>query len=384
MEECRRMGIKVLGPDINESKNGFAPNKKGEIRFGLGGLKGVGEAAIESIIEEREKNGKYSDVFDFIKRVNQRTVNKRSLESLIYSGAFDGFSDIHRAQYFAVAKGEKETGLEKIIKYGNMLLQQSQNTVNTLFGSMSDAMQIQTPKLAVCEPWTLTELLEHEKEVTGMFMSGHPLDHFKFEIKHYGISPLSEIEMLMTDEDAKPNSNRTFKLAGLVTSAVERTTKAGKNFGNLTIEDYSGKLEITLWSNDYAKFQNFFKPGYTIYMTGNIKPKMRYNGPEQVQDGYEFKVLSIQMLDSLRTSSTKALELHIHPAAVNANMIQFFSKNIKLNGGSTALKLKIRDSEKNYDIELTGPKGMVVSDELAQYLLEHEEIGTKVVMAGEG
>ncbi len=383
MEECRRMGIKVLGPDINESKKGFAPNTKGEIRFGLGGLKGVGEAAVESIIEEREKRGRYADVFDFINRINQRTVNKKSLESLIFSGAFDCFSDIHRAQYFAIAKGEKETGLEKIIKYGNTLSLQSQNNLNTLFGNLQETVQVQKPKLPACEPWTLTEQLEHEKEVTGMFMSGHPLDHFTFEIKHYGITPLSDIEQLMTDENVRPSVNRNYKLAGLVTAAQERTTKSGKNFGNLTIEDYSGKLEITLWSNDYVRFQSFFKPGYAIFISGNIKPKMRYNGPEQVQDGWEFKVNNIQMLDSLRTNCTRSIELLMHPGLVQKGMIDYLSKHIKKNGGSTTFKLTLRDSKKNYDIELKGGKGIVLSDELVQFLLEHEEIGTKVIMLGE-
>lgn len=383
MEECRRMGIKVLGPDINESKKGFAPNTKGEIRFGLGGLKGVGEAAVESIIEEREKKSRYADVFDFINRINQRTVNKKSLESLIFSGAFDCFTDIHRAQYFAIAKGEKETGLEKIIKYGNTLSQQSQNNLNTLFGNLQETVQVQKPKLPACEPWTLTEQLEHEKEVTGMFMSGHPLDHFTFELKHYGITPLSDIEQLMTDENVRPSVNRNYKLAGLVTAAQERTTKSGKNFGNLTIEDYTGKLEITLWSNDYVRFQSFFKPGYAIFIAGNIKPKMRYNGPEQVQDGWEFKANNIQMLDSLRTNCTRSIELLMHPGLVQKGMIDYLSKHIKKNGGSTTFKLTLRDSEKNYDIELKGGKGILLSDELVQYLLEHEEIGTKVVMLGE-
>lgn len=383
MEECRRMGIKVLGPDINESKKGFAPNVKGEIRFGLGGLKGVGEAAIESIIEERAKAGRYEDIFNFINRVNQQKVNKKSMESLVYSGAFDGFSDIHRAQYFEVIKGEKETGLEKIIRYGNNLAQQTVSTANTLFGNLQDTVQIQKPKLAICEPWTLTEQLNHEKDVTGMFMSGHPLDHFKFELKHYGIVPLSDIEHLMNDEEANPNTNRTYKISGLVTAANERTTKAGKNFGNITLEDYSGKLEMTLWSNDYAKFQAFFKPGYTLYITGNIKARMRYNGPEQVQDGWEFKVGHIQMLDSLRTQSTRSVELLMHPATVQPNMIDFLAQQVKKNGGGTSFKLKLRDPEKNYDIELSSSKGIQLSDELALFLLEHEEIGTRVVMAGE-
>jgi DNA polymerase-3 subunit alpha len=382
MEECRRMGIKVLGPDVNESRKGFAPNRKGEVRFGLGGLKGVGEAAIESIIEDREAKGRYLDVFDFIKRVNQQKVNKKSLESLIYSGAFDGFTDFHRAQYFALAKGDRETGLEKIIKFGNIAQQQSQNTANTLFGSLDDAMQIQKPKLQPCEPWTLTELLEHEKEVTGMFMSGHPLDHFGFELKFYGINSLADVTTLMTDPDAQPNANKVFRIAGLVTMAQERTTKTGKNFGNIVLEDYSGKLELTLWSNDYARFSPFFKTGLTLYITGQIKPRMRYNGPEQVQDGYEFKVTSMQMLESLRPQATRALELCFHPANLQSDIIDFLAKEVKRNGGSTGLKLKLRDREKNYDIELAGSKGIQISDELAGFLLEHTEIETKVVMNG--
>jgi DNA polymerase III subunit alpha len=382
-KNAEAMGIKVLGPDVNESKKGFAPNMKGEIRFGLGGLKGVGEAAIESLIEERTTNGRYLDVYDFVTRVNQRTVNKKSFESLVYSGAFDGFPEYHRAQYFAITKGEKESGLEKIIKYGNIMQQQSQTSVNTLFGNLQDSVQIQKPKILPCEPWTLTELLEHEKDVTGMFMSGHPLDHFSFELKHYGILPVSDITYLMTDEDAKPSVNRSYKISGLVTAAQERTTKTGKNFGNLTIEDYSGKLELTMWSNDYARFSPFFKTGLTLYIVGNIKPKMRYNGPEQVQDGWEFKVTQIQMLESLRQQQTKAVEINIHPADVKPGMIDFLAGQVKKNNGQIGLKLKLRDREKNYEIELNGSKGIQLSDELTQFLMEHQEIETKVITPGD-
>jgi DNA polymerase-3 subunit alpha len=382
MEECRRMGIKVLGPDVNESKKGFAPNMKGEIRFGLGGLKGVGEAAIESLIEERQAKGRYLDIYDFVSRVNQRTVNKKSLESLVYSGAFEGFPEYHRAQYFAIAKGEKETGLEKIIKYGNTMQQQTQSTVNTLFGNLEDAMQIQKPKIPPCEPWTLTELLGYEKEVTGMFMSGHPLDHFAFELKHYGIIPLSDITYLLTDEEAQPNINKSYKISGLVTAAQERTTKAGKNFGNLTIEDYSGKLELTMWSNDYARFSPFFKVGLTLYLVGNIKPRMRYNGPEQVQEGWEFKVTHVQMLESLRPQSTKSVEINIHPADIKPEMIDFLATEVKKNKGQVGLKFMLRDRDKNYDIELKGTKGIQLSDELATFLVKNAEFETKVVMTG--
>ncbi|HRO71427.1 MAG TPA: DNA polymerase III subunit alpha, partial [Chitinophagaceae bacterium] len=184
MEECKRMGLKVLGPDINESLKGFAVNRSGEIRFGLGGLKGVGEAAVESIIAERKKGGAYSDIFNFIKRINQRTVNKKTLESLAYAGGFDCFTQHHRAQYFCVPEGETANGLERIIKYGQIISSQNANTANTLFGDLPVSMEIPPPRLPDCAPWPLVTQLENEKEVTGMFLSGHPLDHYRFEMKH--------------------------------------------------------------------------------------------------------------------------------------------------------------------------------------------------------
>ncbi|MFY8004709.1 MAG: DNA polymerase III subunit alpha, partial [Chitinophagaceae bacterium] len=240
MEECKRMGIKVLGPDINESQIGFAPNTKGEIRFGLSGLKGVGEAAIENIIEERKKNGAYEDVFDFICRVNQRAVNKRSLESLAYSGSFDCFTDINRAQYFYIPQGEKTNGIEKIIGYGQTKGVLSQNTTNTLFGDLATAITINKPKLPVCDEWELTQKLEYEKEVTGMFMSGHPLDHFKFELERYGFMSLNDFNDYKNSETLILSlSGRVIKLGGLVIDGQHRKTKTGKDFGILTLEDYN-------------------------------------------------------------------------------------------------------------------------------------------------
>jgi DNA polymerase-3 subunit alpha len=187
MEECKRMGLKVLGPDVNESQKGFAVNAAGEIRFGLGGMKGVGDAALESMIAERNQNGAFKDPFDFMKRINQRTVNKKTLESLVYAGAFDGFPQLHRAQYICVAEGETQTGLEKLIKFSNIFQSQSTNNTNTLFGDLPAVMDIKAPQILPCPQWSLTEQLDKEKEVTGIYLSGHPLDHYKFEFKHYGI-----------------------------------------------------------------------------------------------------------------------------------------------------------------------------------------------------
>jgi DNA polymerase-3 subunit alpha len=384
MEECKRMGLKVLGPDVNESKKGFAVNKKGEIRFGLGGLKGVGEAAIENLVEEREKGGPFKDVIDFIRRVNQRTVNKRSIESLIFSGAFDCFPEYHRGQYFFIPKGEMINGIEKIIKYGNSLQQQAASTLNTLFGNLNDSVNLQPPKLPNCEPWTLTELLNHEKEVTGMFMSGHPLDHFKFEMKYYGIIPIAEYNKLAEDPGAMSSPGRTIKLAGLVINAQQRVTKTGKNFASFSIEDYSGKAEFMVWSNDYARLNNYLVNGMTVYISGNFKARMRYTGDnrELTQDGWEFKIGSMQLLESLKTQSTKGLEIVMHPADLSVELLQMLEKNFNKNKGTTWVKFKLRDSVKNYDIELDMMnKPISINEEMADYLFKTQVMDVKVITA---
>ncbi|HSC52569.1 MAG TPA: DNA polymerase III subunit alpha [Phnomibacter sp.] len=375
MEECKRMGIKVLGPDVNESKNGFAVNKNGEIRFGLAGLKGVGEAAIESLIAEREKNGRFQNVFDFIKRVNQRTVNKKSLESLVYSGAFDCFEDLHRAQYFYIAKGENQTGLEKIIRYGNSLQQQQNSTANTLFGNLSEALDIQLPKLPTCEPWTLTEKLDYEKEVTGMFMSGHPLDHFRFEMKYYDIMPLSFYNELALSQTP---GGKTVYLAGLVTGARQGVTKFGKNFTVLNIEDYSGKAEFMLWSNEATLFSTYTVVGLALYITGQFAPRMRYVNQEKVQDGWEFKISRIQLLETIRQQATKQIEIGIDGSQVNRNMIHFMSEQLDKSAGSTKLKFVVRDPLRKFEVEMMSSHGYSLNEEMATYLAENPNFDIKV------
>src|SRR6185295_3260930 len=236
MEECKRMGIKVLGPDVNESKKGFAVNAKGEIRFGLAGLKGAGDAAVQNILEEREKHGPFASIYDLAKRINSRAVNKKSLECLAYSGAFDGFKEFHRAQYFYSPPGDSTNGLEKVMKFGNIFQSQAVSSTNTLFGDLQ-MPEISAPKLPDCAPWTLTEILDHEKEVTGMFLSGHPLDHFRFEIKHYGISALQDFNEFKEAILTFPNPFRPIRLAGLVADAQHRLTRNGKQFGIFALED---------------------------------------------------------------------------------------------------------------------------------------------------
>jgi DNA polymerase-3 subunit alpha len=375
MEECKAMGIKCLGPDVNESKKGFSVNKNGDIRFGLGGLKGVGEAAVESLIEEREKNGPYQSAFDMIKRVNQRTVNKKTLESLVYAGAFDCFTDMHRAQYFFTPPGDNSTGLEKIVKFGNVYQAQHTTTSNTLFGDMATVMDIQPPKIPACESWSLTELLNYEKEVTGMFMSGHPLDHFRFEIKHYGITTMAEFNEIKETLALQPNPGRPFRLAGLVIDAQHRVTRTGRQFGVLVVEDYSGKSEFMLWSDDYMRFTNYLEKGKNLFITGSFKP--RFNKQE-----YEFKVEKINLLESIKQNLTKQVIIDIEARFVNEEMVRFFENNLKTFPGRSGLKFNIKDPKTMCKVCLqTIETGFEMNDEMAAFLQNRPELEVQVVTA---
>ncbi|PWT72398.1 MAG: DNA polymerase III subunit alpha [Bacteroidetes bacterium] len=382
MEECKRMGLKVLGPDVNESKKGFAVNQHGEIRVGLGGLKGVGEATVSAMIEEREKNGPFKNIFDMIQRINQRTVNKKTLESLAYAGAFDCFSDLHRAQYFYMAPGDTSTGLEKIIRFGNIFQAQTSQHTNSLFSDQPVTMNIATPKIPLCEPWTLTELLNHEKEVTGMFMSGHPLDHFKFEIKYYGILKLIDFNEIKDSETlAAVNLNKTIRIAGLVTDAQHRVTKNGKNFAKIIIEDYSSNTELTFWSNDYPRFHSFFQVGFNLLISGSFQPRMRYGQDQQLsQDGFEYRVQSITLLETVKKTLTKQVILHVDACDISQQMIGFVEKNIKKFPGKSGLKFNVSEAISQNKVSMfTIDSGFEMNDEMAAFLENTPEMEVQIV-----
>ncbi len=372
MEECKRMGIEVSGPDINESQNGFAVNDKGVIRFGFSGLKGVGENAIENIILERNKHGHFTSIYDLAKRVNQKSVNKKSLESLAYSGAFDCFKDIHRAQYFYQAPGDV-MGLEKIIKFGNVCQTQSATTTNTLFGDL-EMPEIVPPKLSYCEPWPLITQLDFEKEVTGMYMSGHPLDNYTFELKHYHISPLNDYNEFKNNISNITNPAKQFRLAGLVIDTQHRKTKTGKDFGILTIEDFSGKSEFMLWSEDYVRYNNYMEKGIIVMVEGGFK--QRYNS-----DQYEFRLAKIHLLETVKTTLTKQVVIDIEPQFINEDFVDFIDKNIKANPGKTSIKFNIMDKRNSYKIGMYSlEKGFTMNDEMAEFLNERSDVDVNVII----
>ncbi len=374
MEECKRMGIKVLGPDINESLKGFAVNKSGEIRFGLGGLKGVGEAAVESIIAERKNNGNFSDPWEFMKRINQRTVNKKTLESLVYAGGFDTFSQLHRAQYLTVPTGETQNGLEKMIKYGNVVQNQSVKATNTLFGDLPLVMDIKAPTISNCPQWSLTEQLDHEKDITGIYLSGHPLDHYKFEFKHFGITTVQDFNEIK-DSEILSGAGKSYKLLCLVSTATHRLSRQGNKFGAFVLEDYSGKTEIVLFGDDYVKYNTYLAHGNSVYVCGTFK--QRYNKGE-----YEFRISSINLAENIKNQLTKQVSLEMDVRLLEQETVHFLENNLKKYPGKSGLKIVVNEPKNNLKISLlTLDNGFEMNDEFIKFLEDKPEIDVQVSTA---
>ncbi|NSL85501.1 DNA polymerase III subunit alpha [Chitinophaga sp. Mgbs1] len=372
MEESKRMGIEVLPPDVNESLKGFAVNKQGHVRFGLGGLKGVGEAAIENLLEERKKEGAFKNVFDFIKRVNQRAVNKKSLEALVMSGAFDGFPEFHRAQYFHKPEGEQLTGLDKIVKFGQQVSAGSSN-IGSLFAD--DILpDVEPPKIANCDPWPLIMKLNNERDITGIYISGHPLDDYRFELKHYNMNSVQELVEYQA-EISTPGSTggrareRNFRLAVYITNAQERISRNNRQFGVMTIEDYTGKFEFALWSEDFIRFAPYLKPGLCLFINGGFKSK-RFNDNE-----YEFKVSGIQLLQEVKKTHTKQVFLATAPKQLNRETVDFLVENINRFPGNSTLHVQLTDRDDNLQVKLhTFNKKIEMNDELAHFLRKQPDI----------
>src|SRR5690606_6574915 len=245
IEECRNLGIRVLGPHINESGKYFEVNKDGEIRFGLGAIKGTGDAAVESIIQERETNGHYTDIFDFAKRLTQRSVNKKTFESLALSGAFDCFPDVHRRQYVYAKEGDINL-IEKAIKYAIRTQMEEQSAQASLFGS-STGTSMPKPRIEPVEPLSEIEKLNLEKEVVGIYISGHPLDNFRFEMESFCNTACGQLNEL------EPLAGRDIRLGGIVSGVEHRTTKTGKPFGRFYLEDYTGNRKSTRLNSSHVK-----------------------------------------------------------------------------------------------------------------------------------
>ncbi|HOW40901.1 MAG TPA: DNA polymerase III subunit alpha [Bacteroidales bacterium] len=331
MDETRRMGIEVLGPDVNESHVKFTVNKDGNIRFGLGAIKGVGEAAVLQLIEEREKNGLYADIHDLVERVNLNSLNKKNLEAMAVAGALDCFSSISRAQYFALdSKGS--SFIESIIRYGNNAKTVKNSSQHSLFGD-SGGFDMVKPEPARCPDWPKLEKLNKEKEVIGIYLSSHPLDDFKLEISTFTTATLADLQNLRDWLD------RDVVVAGMVTDTRNGIGKNGKPYGSFTVQDYSDSFRFMLFDKDYIENSKYCTIGYYLLINGRVQVrKFR-------EDEIELKIKKITLLSSVKDELIKSVTLKIDPADITNEMIRELKELVSGNKGETELRFVFQDAE---------------------------------------
>lgn len=388
MDECRALGLSVLEPDVNESELSFTVNSKGAIRFGLGGIKGVGEGAVEAIISEREKNGKYTSIFDFLERVNLQSCNKKTIENLAKAGAFECFDDIYREQFFGTDE-IGNTGLELLLNYGNKWQADKAVNSNSLFGDLADAIEIKHPDLPQVPRWDTIERLNKEKDLIGIYLSAHPLDEFEFELRelcNVTTNELSQfekwrkpeeraeaekrikIELAENDEemDERPiipsefiaaHKNQACLLGGLITSAEQRISQKGNPYGRYTIEDYSGSYEFALFGNAYTNFGHLLLKDLYVLVQGVVQQrgagqKWFREGPDEKAE-FEFVVQSVETLNETQEKRSEGIQIRLALEAVTPELIDELADKIKENPGQGRLHVTVFNPLNKQQVALT-------------------------------
>ena len=347
MEECKRGGIPVLGPDINESQYKFTVNKEGAIRFGLGAIKGVGSKPVAAILEEREENGWFVSVFDVTSRVSLRACNKRVFESLVLAGGFDSFKRINRSQFFT----EDSNGrlfLENVIKFGARVQENKDSSQVSLFGGES-AEEVSEPQPPRAEEWPTLTRLSKEKEVVGIYISGHPLDDFKLEIDSFCKGTVSDITKL------EENKNQELRIAGIITDAQHRTTKHGNPFGTIDIEDYGDSTRLFIFGEDYMRFKHLLSLGTFVFVTGRVQTR-KYG------DGLEFKISAMELLTELRDKRSKTLMLEVESSDITDQIIDDLYHVVSDHSGNCKLKFIVKDHKTNARVKMPSKTMKVAVD----------------------
>lgn len=332
MDECKAMKIQVLGPDINESHRKFGVNTKGDIRFGLVAVKGVGESAVQAIIEERDKRGPYKDIYDFVERVNLSACNKKAFESLALAGAFDTLN--MPREPFGTPNEKSETFIDVIMRYGSKYQTDKQMSSASLFGD-DQAIQIARPEIPKCEPWSALERLNREKELIGIYLSAHPLDEYRIILNHV-------CNMTMKDVDSREweeFQNKELLLGGIVTGYREGLTKTGKPYGIIKIEDMSGSGEVPLFGDNYINFSKYGKEGLYLYIKAAVQPR-RWKEAE-----LDFKINSIQLLQDVKDSLIHSISISIPIGDLNEEVISELAALMKSNPGKTQLFFNVTGSD---------------------------------------
>ena len=356
MDECIRMGRKVLGPDVNESKHTFTVNKKGDIRFGLGSIKGVGENAVATILEEREKNGAFKELYEFFERMNLSSVNRKAIENIVLAGGFDLFG-VQRSAYFA--PDQQGVFLDTLVRYGNLFQADKAQNTATLFGDagMSTHVSTSKPQIPSVEPWTLLEQLKREKELIGIYLSAHPLDNYRFEFENictYALSDLTDLSKLKGKE---------IIIMGLITDVRDGITKTNKNYASVTIEDFSGSFRFQLFGKDFENFYKICVKNIGMLIKGSVQPR-RYNENE-----LDFNISKIIHLSSVRDEFVKTLHLKIPSYCINESFVNELMENVETKDGKTLLKVSLMDQEENMMVDLISRIGKInISDKLINFI----------------
>ena len=365
MDETRRMGMEVLGPDVNESNLKFTVNKDGNIRFGLGAIKGVGEAAVFQMIEEREKNGLYKDIYDLVERVNLNSLNKKNLEAMAVAGAFDCFRSVIRAQYFSLdTRGS--SFIESLIRYGNTARTIKTSNQNSLFGD-TGGFDMVRPEPGQCADWPKLEKLNREKEVIGIYLSSHPLDEFKLEINTFITATLADLQNLRDYLD------RDVVVAGMVTDTKNGIGKNGKPYGSFTIQDYTDSFRFILFDKDYIDNSKFCITGYYLLIRGRVQLR-KYR-----DDELEFRIKTINLLSSVKDELIKSVTLKINPADISHEMMNELKRLVTGNKGETELRFIFVDNEDKISLPMFSRTLRVrLNNELVSFLEDFPGIEFKV------
>ena len=355
MDDCKKNGIKVLNPDINESDSKFTVNKNGEIRFGLGGIKGFGDNIVRAILAEREENGLFADIFDFVERMSG-VVNRKAFEALLHSGAFDSFG-ICRKQFSQTCKNG-DIFMDTLLRYGELYKKDSMESAVSLFGEVEELK----PERPEIPPMTgeedILERLQYEKDLVGMYLSSHPLDQYAFELENFTTCQVGELESLVSDCESKKSKQKA-NIAGFITSTQQMTTKTGRPWSKTVIEDYSGSYEIALFGKDHESFMSYMQLHSAIFIEGEIEEKY-YLKPEEKAQGktspYAFKVKKIMLLGNVTDTYIKGFAISISTPMLTPEFRDRLVKMIKRNKGNVPLTMFLYDPEKKWNIEFLSRK----------------------------
>ena len=366
MDECRAMGIPTLGPDVNESRAKFSANKKGEIRFGISAIKGVGGAAADSIIKEREANGPYSSIFDFIQRVNLSNCNRKCIESLVLSGGFDCFSELKREDFFAkTSKGDQF--IDTLVRYGQLYQAERAQARNSLFGE-DNAVEISTPPIVKGEQWSDIERLNRERDLVGIYLSAHPLDEYKVILDSLCNTSCQELEDVQRLTDREQ-----VVLGGIVTAIRQKYTKTGKPCGFVTIEDFNGSGVLPLFGEDWGRWAGMFVEGSTVYILAEMKQRFRDSNL------YDMKVTDVKYMQTVKDSTLTKLTISINTDKLDARTVEELNEIITENPGKTQLFFQLRDSQGKKHVLLKSQSRTVdVRSQLINYIDQQEALEYKI------